>query len=303
MDVFATALSAKFNPPKDIRPSFDGRTVIITGANTGVGFEAALKFVQLGASKVILAVRSVQNGEAAKAKIERQVAPGNGKIVSSSVMAIWQVDMLDYASIKAFAKRVDNELDRLDYAVLNAGIVMATHQNSAYGWEKMLQVNTLSTVLLGLLLLPKLRASKTTDFTPVLELISSGGADWVKEVRGFDDSSKQGILESYNDEKNFDAMMGYCASKLFLECAKTALVKLANGTNDHAPDVYIVSVCPGPTKSDIARDQTAWYMRVALGILRLMQRSTEEGSRSYISGLTLGAEGQGAFWQHDRMRE
>jgi NAD(P)-dependent dehydrogenase (short-subunit alcohol dehydrogenase family) len=302
MDVFATALSAKFNPPKDTRPSFNGRTVIITGANTGVGFEAALKFVQLGASHVILAVRTLSKGEEAKTRIQARLDRNIKQTTESSVLDVWQLDMLDYGSIKAFVDRVNDELTRLDYAILNAGIVMATYQTSSYGWEKMLQVNTLSTSFLALLLLPKLRASKTGDFTPVVELIGSGGADWVKKAPGFEDGSSVGVVEAYNQKKNFDAMMGYCGSKLLLECAKTGLVEVANGKGT-SPDVLVVSVCPGPTRSEIGRDQTAWYMRAALWTLSLMQRTSEEGSRSYISGVTLGKDGQGAFWQHDRMRE
>lgn len=53
----------RFVPPKDFKPDFTGRTVIVTGANTGVGFEAAVKFVALGAEKVILACRTISKGE------------------------------------------------------------------------------------------------------------------------------------------------------------------------------------------------------------------------------------------------
>ena len=60
---FWMMLRGRVIQPDDTRPDFTGRTVIITGANTGIGFEAAVKFVQLGAKKVILACRTVSKGE------------------------------------------------------------------------------------------------------------------------------------------------------------------------------------------------------------------------------------------------
>ena len=59
-------LRGKFFPPKQITTTFEGKTVIVTGSNTGVGYATALKYVQLAASSVILGVRSLQKGEIAK---------------------------------------------------------------------------------------------------------------------------------------------------------------------------------------------------------------------------------------------
>ena len=61
----------KWNPPAVVEPSFHGLTVLITGANTGVGFQAAIKLVKLGAASVIIAVRSLAKGNAAKKQIEQ----------------------------------------------------------------------------------------------------------------------------------------------------------------------------------------------------------------------------------------
>ncbi|KAK5116049.1 hypothetical protein LTR85_009331 [Meristemomyces frigidus] len=276
----------KHNPPKDTKPSFTGRTIIVTGANTGVGFEASVKFVQLGAARVILAVRSIKKGE------------------DAHIAEVWELDMLDYESIKAFAARVDTEVERLDIAVLNAGIVMATYQQSSYGWEKSLQVNVLSTTLLGLLLLPKLRASKTSDeITPVLELVSSGNHYNVKTL-ATDPKSGAGPLEIYNQASEFNVITQYNISKLFLEYAHAGLTKLATSPASGKPAVTVVSICPGGTKSNLARDHTAWYMRAALFVFALIfQRSTEEGSRTYISGAALGERGHGKFWQDDVIKE
>lgn len=267
-----------------------------------VGFEAALKFVQLGADRVILGVRTLSKGDVAKAAIEHKTGRKN-------VVDVWHVDMLDYESLKSFADRASKELEHLDIVVLNAGVLMASYQQSSYGWEKTLQVNSLSTTLLGLLLMPKLKASKTPDFTPKLELVSSTiflSATKLKSDGGKDPHA--GPLAVYNrhDEKQSSvefSMSQYQASKLFLEYAHKGLADLAMSNKAGEPNVIVVSVCPGATKSDIARDHTSMFMRSALWLMSLMQRSSEQGSRTYISGVAFGKEAHGRFWVSDTFRE
>jgi len=143
-------------PPSPVTTKFTDKIVIVTGANTGIGYEAALKYVELGASTVIIAVRSLSKGQAAKERIEQ-------KTKIADVVEVWELDMHNFSSVDAFAQRVDHGLPRLDVALLNAGVVSAKYQSSSEGWEKMLQINTLSTALLAILLLPKLKASSTSS--------------------------------------------------------------------------------------------------------------------------------------------
>jgi len=63
-------LKHKWFPPYDPTTSFVGKNVIVTGANSGLGFEAAVKFSALGASKLILGVRDIGKGDKAKTAIE-----------------------------------------------------------------------------------------------------------------------------------------------------------------------------------------------------------------------------------------
>lgn len=94
--------------------SFSGQTIIVTGSNTGLGLEAANHIVRLGASKVILAVRSISKGDDAKKDIE--VKTGRAGVVE-----IWELDLASYASVKEFAHRAEG-LERLDAVLENAGI-------------------------------------------------------------------------------------------------------------------------------------------------------------------------------------
>src|SRR6195952_1520050 len=95
--------------------SYEGQTVIVTGANVGLGFEAARHITRLGASKVILAVRSLSKGNEAKKSIEESEK-------KSGVVEVWQLDLSSYASVEEFAARVNKELPRLDVILENAGM-------------------------------------------------------------------------------------------------------------------------------------------------------------------------------------
>lgn len=284
---------AKANPPNDTKSSFENRTIVVTGANTGIGLEAALKFVRLHATKVVLAVRTISKGQEAQHYIEAQ----SGR---RGVVEVWQLDMLDYDSIAAFASRAQ-KLPSLDIVVLNAGVISASYQQSQYGWERDLQVNVLSTTFLSLMLLPKLRASRTVNFTPVLELVGSGNHQGILSMQTI---SGESPLITFNDPKHFDMSTQYNVSKLFLEYAKSSLSKLVVPASSKQPEVIVTSVCPGATKSDLGRDIKGPMMRAAASIFSyLFQRTTEEGARSYVSGTLVGTAGHGGFWTNDKLVE
>lgn len=118
---------------------FSGKTIIVTGANVGLGKEASKLFIRLNASKVILAVRSIKKPEAAKAEIEAQTK-------RTGVVEVYKLDYSSYASVKAFAARVA-ELERVDIAVLNTGVATEQFEISEYN-ENTLTVNVISIALL-----------------------------------------------------------------------------------------------------------------------------------------------------------
>jgi retinol dehydrogenase 12 len=148
MDVsgfFRSQLCVKLPVPTK---QFSGQTVIVTGANVGLGLEAARHFVRLNASKVVLAVRSTSKGDAAAKSIEESTG-------RAGIAEVWHLDLTSYASVKAFAERA-SALDRLDIVVNNAGIVVYDFE-LAEDNESSITVNAVSAMLLSLLLLPKLR--------------------------------------------------------------------------------------------------------------------------------------------------
>jgi NAD(P)-dependent dehydrogenase (short-subunit alcohol dehydrogenase family) len=145
-----------------------GGTFIVTGANTGLGYEAAKHLVQLSAAKVVLAVRSQAKGDDAKAKIEAETGV-------RGVAEVWPLDMGSYESIRAFVERAGG-LERLDAVVENAGVALELW-STAEGSEQTIMVNVLGTMLLAGLVLPKLKESaEKFGIQPHLTIVGSGVA-------------------------------------------------------------------------------------------------------------------------------
>jgi NAD(P)-dependent dehydrogenase (short-subunit alcohol dehydrogenase family) len=137
-------LMQAWTPPADPTTSFSGKTIVITGANTELGFEAALKIYALGAECVVMGVRDIAKREAAKAEMEKRLKGGEraGRDGAVWKVEVWKCDMDDYSSILQFVEKV-NALEKLDCLVLNAGIFGVSYKVGNYSWEEVLQVNVL----------------------------------------------------------------------------------------------------------------------------------------------------------------
>ena len=119
-------------------PSFSGRTVIVTGANSGLGEVTARELARVGA-KVILAVRNTDKGAAA----------ASGMIGDLDVR---RLDLQDLASVRAFSDGVDS----VDVLVNNAGIMAVPYAQTVDGFESQIGTNHLGHFALTNLLLPKI---------------------------------------------------------------------------------------------------------------------------------------------------
>jgi len=154
-----------------------GKTYIVTGANTGLGFEAAQHLVAAKAATVILAVRNVAAGKDAVARIEAQTG-------TTGVAEAWELDMASYDSIRAFSQRAQS-LHRIDGLIENAGVILFQRSESE-GHLTTVTVNLIGTVLLAILMLPKMsKAAKSTDAVAHLSFVTSVAAfqddeDWNK---------------------------------------------------------------------------------------------------------------------------
>ena len=119
-------------------PSFTGRTVIVTGANSGLGAVTARELAAKGA-KIVMAVRNTEKGEAAAQQISGQVE-------------VRRLDLQDLSSVRQFADGVD----KADILINNAGIMAAPYALTVDGFESQVGTNHLGHFALTNLLLPKL---------------------------------------------------------------------------------------------------------------------------------------------------
>lgn len=143
-----------------------GRTYIVTGANIGLGLEAARHLVGIGAEKVILAVRNLEAGEEAKKDIEESTG-------IKGVAEVWHLDLSSFASVRAFAFKAIEALGRIEAIIENAAVA-STH-GEAEGHVITMTVNVISTFLLAILLLPKLRSDAAKfGYTPRISIVTSG---------------------------------------------------------------------------------------------------------------------------------
>lgn len=312
MDALRKLISAKWiNPPTDPTTSFAGKIVIITGANTGLGYEAAVKFVNLGVSHLILGVRNEFKGEAAKKSLESRCPAYTGQI------EVWPLEMSSYASIHGFVEKC-NKLTTIDNVILNAGVMMKEFDPSEHGWETTLQVNTLSTTLLALLLLPKLKEMREKlNSRPVLEFVTS---DLYRNVvmPGESDPEPDGMelyyfsdtpMQSYNTEIGFKGREQYARSKFFLQCAIKQIARLAG--KPAVIHAIVICVSPGVCSTELGRAYAPTGIKGLLFSLvkALFFRTSEQGARSLVSGAltTIGEielKGtQGGYWRNDKWAE
>jgi NAD(P)-dependent dehydrogenase (short-subunit alcohol dehydrogenase family) len=126
-------------------PALDGRTFVVTGANSGIGLVAARELARAGA-RVVLAVRSVAKGEEAAKTIS-----GDAEVRT--------LDLADLASVRAFADAWDGGLDVL---VNNAGVMAVPEQRTVDGFEMQIGTNHLGHFALTNLLLPHITGRVVT---------------------------------------------------------------------------------------------------------------------------------------------
>jgi NAD(P)-dependent dehydrogenase (short-subunit alcohol dehydrogenase family) len=163
-------------------PDQSGRTIVVTGANSGIGREAARALAAHGAH-VVVAVRNVEKGEAAMADMSGDVEARH-------------VDLADLASVRAFAAEFDRDLDVL---VNNAGVMALPKRRTTDGFEMQFGTNHLGHFALTGLLLPRLLATAA----PRVVTVSSGAHrfGWIR----FDD---------LQGERRYQKWLAYGQSKL-----------------------------------------------------------------------------------------
>jgi NAD(P)-dependent dehydrogenase (short-subunit alcohol dehydrogenase family) len=175
-------------------PDQTDRTVVVTGANTGLGKEAARAFAAKGAD-VVLACRSPGKGADAKADIEAEGPLGS--------LTVLELDLADLDSVRAFADAFTDGFDDLHVLANNAGVMAIPRRETADGFETQFGVNHLGHFALTGLLLDELRETGTDDDPARVVTMSSG----IHERGRID-------FEDLHGERSYDKWDAYAQSKL-----------------------------------------------------------------------------------------
>lgn len=266
-------------PPEDA--DLSGKVAIVTGSNTGLGFECARQLLSYKLSRLIVAVRTASKGEDAAAKLRKQYP--------QATIEVWLLDMSSYESVQAFASRTEKELPRLDIAILNAGIAGSQFKIVPdTGHEEALQVNYLSTMLLTILLLPVLKDKSPTGTPGRLTIVTT----MLSIIAKFANKNANPLLPSFDDKKNFDVMDNYPKTKLLGQLFLWKLTDLVS-----SDDVIINMVEPGYTKGTELQRDAPIAVKAAMSVLKTVSaRDVKLAVSTYLDAVIVkGKDSHGSI--------
>ncbi|KAG7488557.1 hypothetical protein MATL_G00036100 [Megalops atlanticus] len=220
MNAFRNLIVKKWS--SDVR--LDGKTAIVTGANTGIGKETARDLAKRGA-RVILACRDMAKAELAVSEIVKDVGIAN--------VVPCKLDLADTKSICEFAEHVYNSETAVHFLINNAGVAICPYSTTADGYEMQFGVNHLGHFFLTFLLLDLLKHSAPSRVINLSSITHSMG-----KIH----------FEDLNSEKSYHPVRAYVQSKLANILFTRELARKLEGTG-----VTVYAVDPGIVNTDMTR--------------------------------------------------
>ncbi|KAG5842724.1 hypothetical protein ANANG_G00180750 [Anguilla anguilla] len=257
------------------RVRLDGKTVLITGANTGIGKETARDMAFRGA-RVVMACRDLARAEKAAAEIRGTTGNQN--------VAVRQLDLASLRSVRQFVGEYEASEDRLDILINNAGVMMCPKGLTEDGYETQLAVNHLGHFLLTILLLEKLKSSAPSRVVTVSSIAHRGG-----KIH-FDDLCFE--------KTPYDSLVSYRQSKLANVLFSRELARRMKGTG-----VTSYALHPGVIRTELSRHLELGYP--VLGVLLtvpafLLMKTPWEGAQTSIHcAVAAGLEGKSGCYFSD----
>ena len=247
-------------------PNQVGKTFIVTGANTGIGFEAAKALAGKGA-RVLLACRDAAKAEAAMSRI--------GAAVPGADLAFLPLDQADLASVRRAAGLAAKE-PRLDVLLNNAGVMMPPLTHTAQGFELQFGVNHLGTFALTGLLLPKLAE------TPGSRVVVTASI-----------AHRRGKI----DFANFDARKGYNRGGFYSQSKLANLLflyELDRRLRAAGSPVSAIGCHPGVAASELVRHFPGG--RLVAGFMSLFLNTAAKGAWPALQAATDPAAQAGGYY-------
>lgn len=226
----------------------DGKTCLVTGANSGLGFALAVEMARRGAH-VIMGCRSQipEAGEKVKA------------LSGSDKVEMRFVDLSKVPSIHAFVEDLVNDGIHLDITILNAGVALPGSRQTESGQDEMFLINYLANVMLTNLLLKEgvIRIpDEPVAFRPRILFISSDSHQGSSSI----DYTEFGIFKKYGVSKGIS---NYSYFKLVLN---TYATELSRRLNRDRVRIGVNVICPGPVHTNIIKP-APWLLRKILGAI------------------------------------
>ncbi|MES0490288.1 MAG: oxidoreductase [Leptospirales bacterium] len=233
-------------------PDLTGKVIIVTGGNSGLGFESVKAFAEKGA-EVILACRSVEKGKKAKSEIDSGNIKGN--------ITVKELDLQDFGSIEKFAEGIHKKHSKIDVLLNNAGIMGTPYFLTGEGLEGQMGVNHFGPYMLtGLLLDLIIKTPKSRVVN-----VSSG-------AHRFGKMDFSNLL--YENGKQYAPMKAYNRSKL---SNLLFTYELQRKFEEHKIDTIVVGAHPGAAISDLTR-----HTPVIKFLLPVIAQTTARGALPQI---------------------
>lgn len=232
----------------------NGKTVVITGANSGIGKAAAAAIAKMGAT-VFITARNPERGQ--KALEDIRAAAGHDRV------ELFVADFARLDDVRALAEALKARTDTIDVLVNNAGLVLSDRTTTHDGYETTFQVNHLAPFLLTSLLLGTLQRSEARVVNVSSEAHRAGGAI------DFDDLML---------EKGYKGMKAYGRSKLANILFTRELARRLEGSGATANALH-----PGVVDTGFARDgdTRGWFPKV-IQVFSPFFRTAEQGAATTI---------------------
>jgi NAD(P)-dependent dehydrogenase (short-subunit alcohol dehydrogenase family) len=252
--------------------SMQGKVVVITGSNVGIGKETAVGLARLGATTV-LACRNEQKAHAAAIDVRKRTGNDDVEVVA--------LDLSDLKSVADAASAILTRWDRLDVLVNNAGGVWTERSETAQGFERTFGVNHLAPFYLTSLLLDRLCGSAPARIVNV----ASVGHHMAWRGMRFDD------LQS---EQRYSGMDAYTRSKLANVLFTRELARRLAETS-----VTVNVLHPGPVRSGFGMDgDMTGLMGLGNKVIRPFEIGPAAGAKTsvYLASSTEVAGKTGQYW-------